>query len=100
MKYTIPPSAALRRKYIVPSRCGDGFDEEDRIVTTLQPLELAVMGINVWYDSDEEPSVNHLTRSGRLYQPIEKDMVRERKLLRKSPPKRVHRLFKWKKIQF
>ena len=60
----------------MPSRCGDGFDEEDGIVTTLQPLELAIMGIKVWYDSDEETSVNHVTRSGRVYQLIEKDMVK------------------------
>ena len=67
VKYIIPPSAALRRKDIVPSRCEGGFDEDDGIVTTLQPLEPAMMGINVWYDSDEKPSVNHVTRSWRVY---------------------------------
>ena len=34
VKYTAPPSAALRRKDIVPSVWGDKFNEEDGIVTT------------------------------------------------------------------
>ena len=34
------------------------------------------MEFNIWYDSDEELSVNHVTRSGRVYQSIEKDMVK------------------------
>ena len=71
----------------MPSRCGDGFDEEDGIVTTLQPLELAMMGINVWYDSDEETLVNHVNKSGRVYQPIEKDMVKGKEVAKEVTTK-------------
>ena len=76
MKYIVSPSAALKEKYIVPSRWGAEFDEEDRIITILLLCIPRVMGINIWYDSDEEPLVNHVTRSGKVYHPTEKDMVK------------------------
>ena len=34
------------------------------------------MGIDIWYDYDEELSVNHVTTSGRVYHPVEKEMVK------------------------
>ena len=34
------------------------------------------MGINIGYDSNEELQVNHVTKSGRVYQPTEKDIVK------------------------
>ena len=43
-----------------------------------------VMGINIWYDSDEEPSVNYVTRSWRVYQPTEKDMVKGKEVTMKE----------------
>ena len=46
-----------------------------------------MMGINVWYDSDEEPSFNHVTRSGRVYQPTEKDMVKGKKVAKEVATK-------------
>ena len=99
----------------MPSGWGEEFDKEGGIIRIVQPLNPRVMGINIWYDSDEEvtnarekeglkiiicnkgnntkvasqeapqitnrkqitkkfpPSVNHVTRSGRVYQPPKKE---------------------------
>ena len=76
VKYTAPPSAALKKGDIMPSRRGNEFDKEDEIITVLLLDWPRVMGINIWYDSDEELSINHVTRSGRVYQPTEKDMIK------------------------
>ena len=40
------------------------------------------MGITIWYDSNEERSINHVTRSGRVYQPTEKNMVKGKEVIK------------------
>ena len=60
----------------MPSGWGDEFDKEDKIITVPLLDAPCVMGINIWYDYDEEPLVNYVTRSERVYQPAEKDMVK------------------------
>ena len=45
------------------------------------------MGINIWYDFDEEPTVNYVTRSGRVYQPIEKDIAKEKEVTKEVATK-------------
>ena len=87
VKYNAPPSTALRRKDIVPSGWGDKFGEEDGTITTLQLLEPVVLGINMWYDSNEKPSVNHVTKSGRVYQHTEKDMVKGKEVAKEFTAK-------------
>ena len=76
MKYTTLPLTALKEENIIPSRCGDEFAKEDDVIIILMLDATCVMGINIWYDSDEKPSVNYVTRSGRVYQPTEKDMIK------------------------
>ena len=71
----------------MPSRWKDEFDKEYWIVTTLQPPEPTVMEINLWYDFDEELSVNNMTRSRRVYQPAEKDMVKGKKVAKEVATK-------------
>ena len=39
---------------IVPSGWGGEFDEEDGIIRIVQPPNLQVIRIDIWYDSDKE----------------------------------------------
>ena len=57
MKYTDPPLAAFKEKDIVLPRWGDMFDKEDEIIIIPLPYALCTMGINIWYDSNEELSL-------------------------------------------
>ena len=42
-------------KDIVPLGWGEEFDkEDDEAIRIVQPLNLQVMGIDIWYDFDEE----------------------------------------------
>ena len=45
------------------------------------------MRINIWYDFNEEPSVNHVTRSGRVYRLAEKDMVKGKEVVKEVTTK-------------
>ena len=83
MKYTTPPSVAFKKEVIVPSRWGDEFDKEEEIITVPLSNVLSTIGINIWYDSDKELLVNYITRSGRVYQSIEKDMVKGKEVAKK-----------------
>ena len=83
VKYTASPSASLKKGDIMPSRWGDKFDKEDEIITVPLPNMSCVMEINIWYDYYEELSVNHVTRSGRVYSPAEKDMVQGKEVAKK-----------------
>ena len=38
----------------MPSRWENEFDKEDEMIRIVQPLNPRVMGIDIWYDSDEE----------------------------------------------
>ena len=90
VKYSAPPSAHVLTKSIVPSGWGEKFDEEDGMTKTDRPSTLQVMGIDIWYDSDDPeiivwdkdnssktasqeisqkgaPSINHVTCNGRVY---------------------------------
>ena len=42
----------------------------------------------MWYNSDKEPSVNHVTISGRVYQPTEKDMVKGKEVAKEVTTKK------------
>ena len=46
-----------------------------------------MIGINVWYDSDEEPSINHMTISGIGYQSVEKDTVKGKEVTKEVTTK-------------
>ena len=87
VKYTAPPSAALKEKNIIPSGWGDEFTKEDEVITIPLSNTPCVMGINIWYDSDEELSVNHVIRSGRVYQLAEKDMVKGKEVAKEVATK-------------
>ena len=54
VKYSAPPSVYVLVENIVPSRWGEEFDEEDGIISIVQPPNPRVMKIDIWYDSDEE----------------------------------------------
>ena len=38
----------------MPSGWGEEFDEEDGIIRIFQPPNLQFMGVDIWYNSDEE----------------------------------------------
>ena len=84
VKYIAPPSVVIKKEDIVASRWGDEFDEEDEVVTIPTP---SIIRINIWYDFNEEPSVNHVTMSGRVYRPAEKDMVKGKEVTKKVTTK-------------
>ena len=87
VRYTAPPSTSLKEEDIVPSRWGDEFDKEDEIITVPLLDAPCVIGINIWYDSDEEPSVNHVTKSRRVYHPTEKDTIKGKKIAKEVATK-------------
>ena len=71
----------------MPSGWADEFDKEDELITVPLLNRPCVMGITIWYDSDEEPLVNHVTKSGKVYQPAEKNMVKGKEVaIKESEP--------------
>ena len=67
VKYISTPLATFKKEDIVPFGWVDEFGEENEVITIPLLVMPCVMGINIWYDFDEEPSVNHMTISGRVY---------------------------------
>ena len=54
VKYSAPSTTHILSKDIMPIGQGEEFNEEDRIIKIVQLLNPRVMGIDVWYDSDDE----------------------------------------------
>ena len=65
VKYSAPPSAHVFIESIVPSGWGEEFDQED------QPPTLQVMGIDIWYDSDD-PEIIVGTKTTVPKQPVKR----------------------------
>ena len=57
VEYSAPSITHILSEDIVPSGWGEEFDEENRMIRIVQPLNPRVMRIYMWYDSNKEATL-------------------------------------------